>query len=394
MLNNHESGAVPGPVSVGGSVWKRILAVVIGAACLASAVALLCPLLGSGERAVSGASGNTDIMAIYDQALSGQIGDALEGVIPVKREYWLSDSDLVAPEPNPEGYGQTDDPAVLAEVIAAAQPLLEGQELLFTPQISLMEGSQVVYYLDDTIFAITWKQVIDNCVYTFSEVKIAHPSQIRRFFSEGKYNAGVLRTTTEMSRSVNAVVASSGDYYEYRSFGIVVNNGQVYRHYGQLLDTLYIDENGDFLYSYAGEFREEEQVKQFVRDNKIRFSICFGPVMIRDGQCCVPQNYNSGEINSRYARAAIGQMDKLHYVVVAANMEGSYLTVPTVAQVADNLQAMGVPNAYALDGGQTAAIVMQDQLINKVSYGSQREISDILYFATAIPESGEKEVGK
>ena len=42
--------------------------------------------------------------------------------------------------------------------------------------------------------------------------------------------------------------------------------------------------------------------------------------------------------------------------------------------------------AYALDGGQTAAIVMNDQLINKVSYGAQRKISDIIYFATAIPE--------
>ena len=363
----------------------------VAAVCLAVTAVLLIPLLKNGEGASVTAIGNTDVRAIYDQKLSGQISDALEGVIPIKREYWLSDSDLVAPEPNRELYGQTDDPAELAAVIEAAQPLLEGQELLFSPRVPLMPGNQPMYYLDDTIFAVTWKQVIDNCVYTFSEVKIAHPSQFRRFFAEGKYNAGVLHTTTEMSQSVNAVVASSGDYYEYRSFGIVVNNGQVYRHMGQLLDTLYIDENGDFLYSYAGEFLEEEDVRNFVRDNRVRFSICFGPVMIRDGEFCVPDVYNSGEINDRYARAAIGQMDKLHYVIVAANMEGDYYSVPTVAQVAKNLHAMGVPNAYTLDGGQTAAIVMQDQLINKVSYGSQREISDIFYFATAIPDAGESE---
>ena len=53
---------------------------------------------------------------------------------------------------------------------------------------------------------------------------------------------------------------------------------------------------------------------------------------------------------------------------------------------------LGVPTAYALDGGQTATIVMNDRLINKVSYGSQREISDILYFATAIPDAGRKGV--
>ena len=44
--------------------------------------------------------------------------------------------------------------------------------------------------------------------------------------------------------------------------------------------------------------------------------------------------------------------------------------------------------AYCLDGGQTAAIVMNDQLINRPVYGEQRKISDIIYFATAVPEGG------
>ena len=197
-----------------------------------------------------------------------------------------------------------------------------------------------------------------------------------------------------MSESVNAVVASSGDYYEYRSIGIVVNEGQVYRPLGRFLDTLFIDENGDFVFSYAGEIQDEETAKRFVEENHVRFSLCFGPVMIRDGENCVPAMYNSGEINSRYARAAIGQLGQLHYVVVAANMEEGHCLAPTVYQLAENLKAMGIPTAYALDGGQTAAIVMNDQLINQVSYGSQREISDIVYFATAIPNSGENEVGK
>ena len=127
-----------------------------------------------------------------------------------------------------------------------------------------------------------------------------------------------------------------------------------------------------------------------MKEHNICFSLCFGPVMIHDGECRVPNKYNSGEINNPYARAAIGQLDELHYVVVAANTEKPYFSVPTVRQVAEKLQAMGVPTAYALDGGQTAAIVMNDQLINTVSYGAQREISDIFYFATAIPDAGEE----
>jgi exopolysaccharide biosynthesis protein len=60
--------------------------------------------------------------------------------------------------------------------------------------------------------------------------------------------------------------------------------------------------------------------------------------------------------------------------------------VPTMPEFADQLHAFGAVHAYALDGGQTAVIVTNDQLMNRPSYGYQRQISDIIYFATAIPD--------
>ena len=249
------------------------------------------------------------------------------------------------------------------------------------------EGSVVSYYLDETILAITWKQVVDDGVYTFSEVKIGHPSQFRRFLADNQFGSQKRYTTTEMAQTVNAVVGASGDYYGYRSIGIVVNNGQIFRDRGQLLDTCYIDDSGDLLFTYAGEISDTDILKQYIEDHHIRFSLSFGPVMIENGANCVPANYNSGEINRDYARAALCQLGKLHYLIVAANMENPYLSVPTVHEFAENLVHMGIPKAYALDGGQTATIAMNCQLMNKVSYGSQRRISDIIYFATAVPES-------
>ena len=59
---------------------------------------------------------------------------------------------------------------------------------------------------------------------------------------------------------------------------------------------------------------------------------------------------------------------------------------PTLRTLSRALIREGIQKAYALDGGQTATIVMNDEVINHVSYGSQRYISDIIYFATAIPE--------
>lgn len=334
----------------------------------------------------------TNILNRLDQLMIDPADVTSEDVQFVKRTYQLSDEDMVAPEPDPNCYGTAEDPSQLQWLLDAGAELLEGQETLFTPQTPILEGSTVHYYLDDTILAVTWKQPIGSTMYTFSEVKIADPSQFRRFLAGGRYGSGVLYTTTEMSKSVNAVVASSGDYYGYRSFGVVVMGGEVYRSKGELLDTCYIDENGDLLFTYAGEISDAETAQAFVDENHVRFSVCFGPVMIRDGELCVPVNYNSGEVTSKHARAALCQLGPLHYLVVTANTEDPCYVMPTLNSFAKCLWEMGIPTAYALDGGQTATIAMNHEMMNNVSYGSQRKISDILYFATAVPENHNEEV--
>lgn len=96
--------------------------------------------------------------------------------------------------------------------------------------------------------------------------------------------------------------------------------------------------------------------------------------------------YSVGEIRGTLSRAALCQMGKLHYVTVSVNMEPYAVNMPTLKQFATRLQELGIPKAYSLDGGQTATIVMNNTLINSVDYGDQRDISDIIYFATAMPE--------
>lgn len=348
-------------------------------------ILLLVGILAAPRRNLAHEKQSYPILEKLEQQLQSSTDGVLAELNGVEQVFWLKDEDLVAPAPNPECYGQAEDPTSLGWLLQEAEPLLNGQKTLFTTGTQVRKGSPVRYYLDSSIFAVTWKEVVDGTVYTFSEVKIAHPSQFRRFLAGGKYGAEALYTTTEMSECVNAVVASSGDYYAYRWLGIVINEGQVYRAKGELLDTCYIDGRGDLLVTKAGEITGKEALEQYVAENNVRFSLSFGPVMIWDEEVCVPWNYNSGEINDEYPRAALCQLGQLHYLLVTANTEGNDTKLLSVQEFAERLQEKGVPKAYALDGGQTAAIVMENTLINAVSYGSQREISDILYFATAVP---------
>ena len=73
---------------------------------------------------------------------------------------------------------------------------------------------------------------------------------------------------------------------------------------------------------------------------------------------------------------------------VTTEPDYGFLRRMTINQFAQALAGLGVQKAYALDGGQTTVICMQDQLISYPDYGTQRRISDIIYFATAMPNGG------
>lgn len=323
----------------------------------------------------------------FHMHITNYLSDALDGIQSIEKVYWLSDQDPVSPKPDPARYGETDDPQVLKQVLEDAAKLLDGQTLYFDPEGDRKPGTTVRYYLDDTILAVSWKEIHDSCVYTFSEIKIAHPSQFRRFLSGNQYGTAQQYLTTEMSQSVNAVVASSGDFYGYRSIGTVVYGGTVYR-CDNRLDLCLVDENGDLRFLYAHQIPHAQALQQYVSDNGIRFSLSFGPVLIENGEPKALGPYPVGEYDRPFSRSALCQMGQLHYLLAAANMENYYPMVPTLPEFSRRIAETGCAMAYTLDGGQTAAITMDHQLINQVSYGSQRRISDIVYFATALPDGG------
>lgn len=311
------------------------------------------------------------------------ISDAAASIMRIEKTYWIS-ADAVAPKPDSNCYGETENPEDLLGLLEDAQKLLDGQSVYFSTDVTLLEDSTVRYYLDETILVITWKQPIDNTVYTFSEIKIADASQFRRFLAGGAYGSGKLAIPTEMANSVNAVVASSGDYYQFRNAGVIVYNGTVCR-VGSGADTCYIDGNGDLHFTHIGTSFDMETAQQYVDDNDIQFSLAFGPILVEDGEKHDFGAYGLGEVGDQFARAALCQMDALHYLLVNANAEGSQHSYPTMFDFADRIYQIGCRMAYALDGGQTAVIVMDGELINQVTYGYQRKISDIIYFATALP---------
>lgn len=328
------------------------------------------------------------IMDKYDMYMTNEISNALDGVLAIEKVYWLSDSDLVAPEPDPTCYGQADSTSELMWLLDEAAELIGGQEMLFNENTPVWEGDKIYYYYDETILVITWKEIRDRSVFTISEVKVSHPSQFRRFLADGEYGSDKQYATTDMAASVNAVVASSGDFYKFRNYGTIVYEGQVQRFEGHYVDTCFITNSGDLMFAYRDQLTSEEEAQKFVDDNNIRFSLAFGPVLVDNGEVVQITGYPLGEIDREYSRAALCQRDELHYLLVNCCGEADFQGRQRITTFARYIAELGCEKAYALDGGQTTVIAMNDEMISSVDFGTQRMISDIIYFATAVPEGG------
>ena len=367
------------------------LAEPVSAALTLVLLVLLTQLGGSGQGTVVKIS-VPDIPEQFDALLSHQESflpqvrqTQKKPAAPIKK---LNDSDLVAPGPLADCYGQAETIAEMDWFAEEAADLLQGQSLYFGPEREHLEGTPIKYYLDDSIAVVTWKELVGYSVLTFAEVKIADGSQFRRFLADGRYGADTQYKTTEMAQTVNAVLASSGDFYKFHYNGVVVYENQLRNIYTNRADTCYINDQGDLLFTYQNERMTEEEARKFIQENNVRFSLAFGPVLVDDSQRCEPETYDLGEVNSHSSRAALCQLGKLHYLVVTANPEDGHPGTLTIHQFAERIAQTGCRKAYTLDGGQTAAIALDGELVNHVLYGQQRPISDIIYFATAVPEGG------
>ena len=220
---------------------------------------------------------------------------------------------------------------------------------------------------------------------SFSEVKVLHPSQFRRYLSGGEFGSGQLSKTTEMSKSVNAVVACSADYYAYRHKGVVIANGTAYRANKAVGDLCFVDYDGNLILERGLELVDIATAQAYVDENNINFSLAFGPILVKDGEYVCPKGYLLGEVHEKFPRAAIMQMGDLHYMFGCSNIEMKYYKSLSMTEFAQCIFTTGCRQAYALDGGQTATVVMDNMLFNNVNYGSERLISDMIYFATAKP---------
>ena len=310
---------------------------------------------------------------------------------PIDFHYTLPDRTGPAPMPDASCFGMTYDPSEISALLQTdtAQKLIGGQTLDWREDKAFLPGTPIRYYLDETILCIVWQECEHGAVGTFSEVFIADASQLRRKIADDSFACGAYYYPTELSKQANAVLALSGDFYDLpgRVYGVYAYDGKLMNSCLTDGQTCYFTDSGDMIFSYENQFASNDEAQRFLDENNVMFSLSFGPVILDNGVDVTPYSYPLGEVLDTYARCCFGQLGKLHYLAMTINvLSPDYYVYVTLRQAADSMIAHGCKQAYTLDGGQTGSIILGNELINPVQFGVEREMSDIFYFATAIPE--------
>jgi len=325
-----------------------------------------------------------NLMTRFDQFVNNTASDSLSSITYIKKSYTIPETDLVAPAPSYLGYGETTDPAEVQAVVDAAADLLGGQTTEWNPDLELMPGSTIKYYYDETLLVICWKEVINRGVYSFAEVKVADGSQLRRAIAENTYGSSVQLYPSDMAKTANAVVAINGDFYAYRSQGITVYQRTMYRFVPAKVDSCFFSSDGKMHFIYRGSMTQESEAQAYIEENDIVFSLAFGPVLVDNGELKHTDSYPIGEIDKDYSRAGIGELGELHYLLAVLGEQNGYARRCNINEFGETLYNKHCINAYTLDGGQTATLVFNNSVFNRVDWDSERTMSDIVYFATAL----------
>lgn len=280
----------------------------------------------------------------------------------------------IEPTPTPS---PTPEPTALPVLPELPNPVgLLGQKYKerFTHEVIYTDTS----YTSPTI-SLSWEEIYDTetfgkpVTYFVVDIYVQDVKQVKTTFARnGRFSPIQYGTLEDISESVNAVVAISGDYAAWRKKGLVIRNGEVIR---TTLDNtrdvgvLYAD--GTFACYEVNEVPLEE-----ILSNDPWQSWCFGPSLLAAGGE-TKTKFNSG-VTKTNPRAAFGYYEPGHYCFVLVDgRAGSYSRGVTMSELSQIMYSLGCTAAINLDGGATARLSWNHQLINRPS--GNRYIHDIIY---------------
>ncbi len=205
---------------------------------------------------------------------------------------------------------------------------------------------------------------------TIADIYVSSVEYLRRGFALDKWD-GEMRSIKTIAKDSGAILAMTGDYAGLLSAGLVAGNGVVYRKTdNRVRDNCLILKDGQML-----TFRRREMNVAEVLDDGIWHSFLFGPALLEQGEAITSFD---AAIRPANPRSSIGYYEPGHYCFVLVDGRSTANRGMTLEQLSAFMKNLGCRTAYNLDGGQSAILWFNGEIINK-PYKGGRRLMDIVY---------------
>ncbi len=212
---------------------------------------------------------------------------------------------------------------------------------------------------------------------TVADVYVASVEYLRRGFPLGKWD-GEMRSIKTIAPDHGAILAMTGDYAALLEAGLVVANGEVLRDTpNNVRDNCLILKDGQMV-TYPRRVMEIDAALEM----GVWHSFLFGPALLNDGAAV--EKFDS-KLSGQNPRSVLGYVAPGHYVFVTVDGRSNKSRGMTLPELSRFMHGLGCETAYNLDGGQSALMWFNGEIIN-VPYNGGRRLMDIVYVGEAPAE--------
>lgn len=221
----------------------------------------------------------------------------------------------------------------------------------------------------------------DRITCFVSDIRVGDATDPRAAFANNQYGLNIRETLSAMAQAHDACFAVNRDYYGFRSDGIVIRNGVLYRDEPTDRECLVMYRDGT-----VETMPEKGMTGAGLLEKGAWNVFSFGPVLVENGvireglDASYKVDSFNADISGKQPRTGIGVIGKNHYLIISVDgrAEG-YSCGMTFQEFAALFAEYGCETAYNLDGGSSVTLYRNGEILNRPSSGSERDISDILY---------------
>jgi exopolysaccharide biosynthesis protein len=239
-----------------------------------------------------------------------------------------------------------------------------------------------------TVTKVTAGNTKSPVTYFVAEVALSEATQLTSAFAKNSFGRNIIEYTSQIAQNNGAIFAINGDYYGFRTDGIEIRNGVIYRDAPARTGLAFYRDGTMQIYD------ETQTSAQALLEAGVWNTLSFGPALIQDSVVAanlnyveVDTNFGNHSIQGSNPRTGIGLIDNNHFVfVVVDGRSGSYSRGVTLTEFAQIFKDLGCREAYNIDGGGSSTMYFMGRVVNNpLGKNQERGTSDILFIVASKP---------